>query len=298
LNVASRPARGLGRGLAGLIDPTAAGPILIDLDVDRIVPNHRQPRRRFDEASLVELTRSVAQDGVVQPVVVRERGDGQYELIAGERRWRAARAAGLVTIPAVVRVVDQRSSLLLALVENVLREDLGPVEVARGYAALADEFGLGAGEIAERVGKSRAAVTNTLRLLELPDDVLAAVDAGTLSEGHGRAILQAEGNEARRVIAHRAARDGLSVRQTEALARAAGAPTTKRLHRRGAPGWLEPELVSEAIDASYRAFGLPARVGAGGGACRLELTVRSHDELVRLVERLEAVAGLAETHIL
>jgi ParB family chromosome partitioning protein len=280
-----------------MIDPTSAGPTLVDLDLGRIVPNARQPRRRLDEAALADLTRSVATDGVVQPIVVRDAGDGTYELIAGERRWRAAQAAGLRTIPAVIRRADDRGSLLLAIVENVVREDLNSIEVARGYGALADEFGLSTTEIAERVGKSRVTVTNTLRLLELPDDVLAMVEEGTLTEGHGRAILQAESHEARRAIARRAAADGLSVRQTEALARIAGRARAKRLPR-GGPGWLDTDVANDAVDACFRAFGLPARVAAAGKGCRLELTVSSPEELARLADRLEAVAGLAETHIL
>jgi ParB family chromosome partitioning protein len=172
----AEPSRGLGRGLAALIDPTSAGtPRLLHLELDRIEPNPRQPRRHIDPDRLADLAASVRQDGIVQPVVVRDRHDGSYELIAGERRWRAARAAGLVTIPAVVRAADDRESLVLALVENVVREDLNAVEVARGYAALVDEGGLSAAEVAARVGKSRTAVTNTLRLLELPDDVLELV---------------------------------------------------------------------------------------------------------------------------
>lgn len=291
------PVRGLGRGLVAMIDPSSGGSSMVDLDVSRIVPNARQPRRRLDEGALADLTRSVASDGVVAPIAVRDRGDGTYELIAGERRWRAAQAAGLGTIPAVIRSIDDRGSLVLAIVENVVREDLNAVEIARAYGALADEFGLAASEIAERVGKSRTTVTNTLRLLDLPDDVLAHLEDGALSEGHGRAILQATSVESQRSIARVAVRDGLSVRQTEALARAS---STRR--RAGtdasAPSWFDAEVATDAVDACYRAFGLHARVTSTTDGATLQLRISSHDELVRLADRLEAVAGLAETHIL
>ena len=289
--------RGLGRGLVAMIDPSSLGSTMLELDVSRIVPNTRQPRRRLDEAALAELTRSVASEGVVAPIAVRDRGDGTYELIAGERRWRAAQAAGLRTIPAVIRTTDDRGSLVLAIVENVVREDLNAVEVARGYGALADEFGLAASEIAERVGKSRASVANTLRLLELPDEVLAHVEAGALSEGHGRAILQAATAEAQRAIARIAVRDGLSVRQTEALARAA---STRRRGRspRPEPAWFDAGIATDAVDACYRAFGIRAKVTSSADGATLQLGIASYEELVRLADRLEAVAGLAETHIL
>ena len=283
------PTRGLGRGLAALIDPDATdGARLLQLELDRIRPNPRQPRRHIDPDRLADLAASVRQDGVVQPVVVRDRHDGTYELIAGERRWRAAQAAGLVVIPAVVRTVDDRQSLVLALVENVVREDLNAVEVARGYAALVDEGGLTTAEIAARVGKSRAAVVNTLRLLELPDDVLELVAAGTISEGHGRAILQVPDHAARRTLARRVVREELSVRRTEALARAAATP----VRRRGtAPDWFDQALADDAVDAVYRALGRPARVVPLPTGARVELAVGSYDELAELVATLEQLAA-------
>ena len=176
--MANPGARGLGRGLVAMLDPSGATQPDVQLPVDRVEPNPRQPRRSLGPEALGSLTRSIAADGVVQPVVVRERPDGRYELIAGERRWRAAVAAGLTTIPAVVRNAPDRDALLLAIVENVVREDLNAVEIARGYAALADGYGLTVLEIAERVGRSRSGVSNILRLLELPDDVLELIAGG------------------------------------------------------------------------------------------------------------------------
>jgi len=284
--------RGLGRGLAAMIDPAAAS--MLEVEPSRIVPNPRQPRRRLEAEPLDELTRSVAHDGLLQPLVVRDLGDGSYELIAGERRLRAAEAAGLALVPIVVRDTDDRGSLVLALVENLLREDLNAVEIARCYTALADELGLALSDVAGRVGKSRAAVVNTMRLLELPDDALALVEQGALSEGHGRAILQADGHDARRALAHDASREGLSVRATESLARAVGRRPRATL---AGPAWVDPALVADVMDGSYRAFGLPTRVVAVRGGCRVELTVRSAAELTALADRLERVAGLVETHI-
>jgi len=293
--VANPGARGLGRGLVAMLDPSTAAQPYVQLPVDRVDPNPRQPRRNIEGEALAALTRSIAADGVVQPIVVRERPDGRYELIAGERRWRAAIAAGLTTIPAVVRNAPDRDALLLAIVENVVREDLNPVEVARGYAALADGYGLTVLEIAERVGRSRSAVSNVLRLLELPDDVLDLIADGGLSEGHGRAILQVDGADGRRALARRAAAAGLSVRQTEALARRAG---SGRKRKAVAEAWADDEAVGEVVDAAYRAFGVPARVTPVRGGCRVELVVRSEAELQALAGRLGEVAELVETHIL
>ena len=215
--------RGLGRGLELLIGPGPAADELVQIPVGSIRPNRRQPRRRFDGEAVSELAESVRVQGVIQPVLVRADADGAYELIAGERRWRAARLAGLPTIPAVVREADDRDALLLALVENVARENLSPVEESRAYAALMDEFDLSLGDVAERVGRSKPSVSNRLRLLELPEDVLALVERGQLSEGHARAILAVPDHEHRRELARRIVRQGLSVRSAEGAARWSGA---------------------------------------------------------------------------
>src|SRR5882724_1237790 len=219
--------RGLGRGLEVLLGGATATE-LAELPVDAIHPNPRQPRRRFDSEAGAGLADSVRAQGVVQPVVVRPRVAGGYELIAGERRWRAAREAKLETVPAVVREADDRDSLLLGLVENIAREDLSPVEEARAYALLLDEFALSLGEVAERVGKSRPTVSNRVRLLELPEDVLALVDHAQLTEGHARAVLAVPDHDGRRRLAKRIVREGLSVRAAERAARNAGARTNAR----------------------------------------------------------------------
>ena len=213
--------RGLGRGLEVLIG--GAGPTdLAHVPVDQIHPNPRQPRKRFDHEATAGLAESIRAQGIIQPVVLRPRAAGGYELIAGERRWRAAREANLETLPALVRDAADRDALLLGLVENVAREELSPVEEARAYALLVDEFELSLGEIAERVGGSKPAVSNRVRLLELSDDILSMVERGELTEGHARAVLAVPDNEGRRRLARKIVRQGLSVRAAEREARWSG----------------------------------------------------------------------------
>ena len=231
------PRRGLGQGLALLLGEPQARThgSLREIPIDQITPNPRQPRARIDEERFAELVESVRREGVVQPILVRGMAQG-WELIAGERRWRAAQAAGLTTVPALVREADDRTSLALALVENIVRADLDPIEQARGYARLQDEFGLSHAEVATAVGRSRTAVVNATRLLGLPDDVLELLERGELSEGHGRALLQIEGQDERRQAARAVVAGGLSVRQTEAH----GAHARPR---RAAPGAHRTRLV-------------------------------------------------------
>jgi len=272
--------RGLGRGLEVLLGG-AGETELAKLPLGQIQANPRQPRRKVDAEALSGLAESVRAQGIIQPVVVRPIEGGRYELIAGERRWRAAKAAGLATVPALVRDTDDRESLLLALVENVAREDLSAVEEARAYALLQDEFQLSLGDVAERVGRSKPSVSNRLRLLELPDDLLDLVERGSLSEGHARAVLAVPGNEERRALARRIVREGLSVRAAERAARWAGAATKPR---RAAP--VNPELASRARTALERLTGAPVKVGAR----RIEITFADETELAELVESLERSA--------
>ena len=286
----AEPSRGMGRGLAALLTPsTSSGGErdLRQLPVQLIGPNPRQPRKEFDEESLLALAGSLGDRGVLQPVLVRPAPGGAYELIAGERRWRAAQAAGLTTIPALVREADDRTSLALALVENIVRADLDPVEQARGYARLQDEFGLSHAEVATAVGRSRSAVVNAVRLLGLPDEVLELLERGELSEGHGRALLQIEGQDERREAARAVAAGGLSVRQAEALARTQGRSVPRRAP--SAPDWYDAELANDAVDGLYRALGVAARVAPDRSGCRVELRLRSAEQLAGLVERLAAL---------
>lgn len=277
--------RGLGRGLELLIGPAPAADELVQIPVGSIHPNRRQPRRRFDGEGVSELAESVRVQGVIQPVLVRAAAEDGYELIAGERRWRAARLAGLATIPAVVRDADDRDTLLLALVENVARENLSPVEESRAYAALMDEFDLSLGDVAERVGRSKPSVSNRLRLLELPEDVLALVERGQLSEGHARAILAVPDHEQRRRLARRIVREGLSVRAAELAARGAGARTRPR---RSPDVPVDPALVERARAALGRITGADVRVAAG----RIEVAFDGETRLEEIVEALEQAGRL------
>jgi len=271
--------RGLGRGLEVLIGGGNGGAQLANLPVDAIHANPRQPRRRFEPEATTGLASSLREQGLLQPVVVRPRTEGGYELIAGERRWRAAREAGLDTLPALVREADDRDSLLLALVENVAREQLSPVEEARAYASLVDEFELSLGEIADHVGRSKPAVSNRLRLLELPEEVLWMVARGELSDGHARAVLALPDHGARKQLAKRIVREGMSVRGAERAAQEGGAARRPRAATK-----VDPVMAERARVAAARVTGLPARVSAG----RLEIHFGNELRLEELVETLEA----------
>ncbi|MGN6167083.1 MAG: ParB/RepB/Spo0J family partition protein, partial [Solirubrobacteraceae bacterium] len=212
--------RGIGRGLAAIlaVTPGEATEELRDVRIEMVAPNPNQPRRAFDEEGLLGLAESIRTRGVLQPVLVRPVA-GRYELIAGERRWRAARLAGRETIPAVVRHPGDVGSLELALIENMAREDLNPVDQARGCAALVEELGLTREEVGLRVGRSRVAVANLIRLLDLPTDALDLMERGELTEGHGRALLTTADHEARRRLAREAVAQRWSVRELERRAR-------------------------------------------------------------------------------
>jgi ParB family chromosome partitioning protein len=277
------PRRGLGRGLEVLIGGSAAETELLHLPVEAIHANPRQPRRRFEPEATAGLAASIRLQGVLQPVVVRPRAEGGYELIAGERRWRAAREAGTPTLPALVRHADDRETLLLGLVENVAREDLSPVEEARAYAVLTDEFELSLSEVAERVGRSKPAVSNRLRLLELPEEVLWMLARGEISEGHGRAVLSLPDDDSRLRLARRIAADGMTVRAAERAAQAGGA---KRRPRRPVAATTDPALAARASSAAERLTGLPSRVAGG----RLEIRFADDTQLAELVETLEMLA--------
>jgi ParB family transcriptional regulator, chromosome partitioning protein len=274
--------RGLGRGLEVLIGGQPVPTELLEIPVDAIHPNPRQPRRRFEPEAASGLAESVRRQGVIQPLLVRPRGVGGYEIVAGERRWRAAREADRETVPAVIRAADDRDTLLLGLVENVAREQLTPIEEARAYAVLIDEFSLSLGEVAERVGRSKPSVSNRIRLLELPDDVLGMVERGQLSEGHARAVLAVPDHEGRRRLAREIVRRGLSVRAAEQRAKWAGA--RQRPRTRSAP--VDPALAGRVRSAVEQLTGRHARVLPG----RVELAFSDEHDLAELAEALENVA--------
>ena len=274
----SPPRRGLGRGFEVLIG--GHGSQLAHVHVEQIHPNPRQPRRRFEHEATAGLADSIRTSGVVQPVVLRPRDEGGYELIAGERRWRAAREAGVPTVPALIREADDRETLLLGLVENVARENLSPVEEARGYALLLDEFELSLGEVSERVGRSKPAISNKTRLLELPDDVLAMVERGELSEGHARAVLAVPDHAERRRLARKIVAQGMSVRAAERAARWSGARTKPR-----AKPSVDPVIAARIKSALERLTGLETRVAPS----RIELSFGAAHDLEELADRLDAV---------
>ncbi|HSI97379.1 MAG TPA: ParB/RepB/Spo0J family partition protein [Gaiellaceae bacterium] len=276
-----RERRGLGRGLEVLLG-AADQPELLHLPVETIHPSPRQPRKRFEPEAAAGLAASIRHQGVLQPIVVRRRGEGGFELVAGERRWRAARAAGVPTLPALVRNAGDSDSLLLGLVENIAREQLSPVEEARAYASLVDEFELPLGEVAERVGRSKSAVSNRLRLLELPEEVLWMLARGDLTEGHARAVLSLPDDDARRRLARRIAKEGLTVRAAERAAQDGGA---RRRPRRAAP--LDPTLVDRVRSSLEHLTGLPVRVTGG------TIQIRFGDEtrLAELAEVLESAGA-------
>ena len=273
--------RGLGRGLEVLLGE-AGQPELLHIPVESIHPNPRQPRKRFEPEAADGLAASIRLQGVLQPVVVRRRFEGGFELIAGERRWRAARSAGMPTLPALVRDVEDRDSLLLGLVENVAREQLSAVEEARAYASLVDEFELSLGDVAERVGRSKPAVSNRLRLLELPEEVLWMLARGDLTEGHARAVLALQDDDARRRLARRIVKEGLTVRSAERAAQEGGA---KRRPRK--VSLVDPALADRARAAAELLTGLPSRISDG----KLQIRFDSDTDLAELVETLEAATA-------
>jgi ParB family transcriptional regulator, chromosome partitioning protein len=285
--VASGAKRGIGKGLAAILPATAAGAPgeLLELPVGLIKPNPRQPRTKFDPEALAGLASSIESSGVVQPLLVRPLHDGSYELIAGERRWRAARQAGLEKVPAVVRDQAEAERLQAALIENMVREDLNPVEEARACAALVEELGLSREELARRVGRSRPAVSNLIRLLDLPDEALALLESRELSEGHGRALLAAPGNDVRRRLARDAARGGWSVRETENKAKLAGQPKNDRRGERK----LDPEqsvALEEAADQLESALGHEVTVRPRAGKIAVEIRFEDLDQALSLARNL------------
>ncbi len=283
--------RGMGRGLAAILSvvPRDEQEEFRELPVELIAPNPAQPRRGFDEEGLLALAESIRTRGVLQPVLVRPVVGGRYELIAGERRWRAARMAELASIPAIVRHQDDAASLEVALIENMAREDLNPVDEARGCAALVDELGLSREEVGLRVGRSRVAVSNLIRLLELPDEALAFIERGQLTEGHGRALLLAGDHDERRRLAREAAARQWSVRELENRARGArpARGTKRRANGRGALHPDQEAAIDRIADALGAALGREVEVTAAPrGEYRAKLSFESIDDALELARRL------------
>jgi ParB family chromosome partitioning protein len=281
--VERRPA--LGRGLNALIPPTPA-PVAppdskrpADLDIDLLTPNPRQPRTQIDEPRLEELAQSIRSHGVIQPIVVR-RVDDRYEIVAGERRWRAAQRAGLLKVPVTIREVHDDQLLEVALIENIQRDDLNPIEEAQAYRRLSDDLSLSQEAIAAAVGKDRATIANYVRLLRLPVEVRNDVASGALSMGHARALVSLPDEAAQRRIAREVVSRGLSVRETEALARRETMPKVAPPPRRVDPNTRAAE------DRMKLALGTRVRIIRKGDGGRIEIEFANEEELQRLYEAM------------
>ena len=276
---------GLGRGLNALLgDPVLQdqGEGSVSLPISQVEPGLNQPRKRFDPEALAELADSIREHGIIQPLTVRRLSSGYYQIIAGERRWRAAKQAGLDEVPAVIIEADDRKVMEIGLIENLQREDLNPAEEARGYQVLMEEYGMTQEQVAQRMGKSRPAVTNALRLLNLPEDLMALVEEGKLSAGHARALLGAPAQALQRQAARAVLDKGLSVRQTEAL--------VKALQKE-----KKPRVRTEDMLAIYLAdleknlgsqLGRKVHIQHRGKKGKLELEYYSEDDLETLLRLL------------
>jgi ParB family chromosome partitioning protein len=283
---------GIGRGLAAILPDSAVADAgeLRELPVSLVKPNPSQPRTRFDPEALAALASSIETSGVVQPLLVRPLHDGSYELVAGERRWRAAQEAGLDKVPAIVRDSEQAERLQVALIENMVREDLNPIEEARACAALVEELEVSKEELARRVGRSRPAISNLIRLLDLPDEALELLQAGELSEGHGKALLSARDNDVRRRLARDAARHGWSVRETANRAKLASQPKSPRASKSIDPE--EAEALRDAADRLEAAVGHEVRVRPRkGDEVAVEIRFEDIDQALHLASIIAKASG-------
>lgn len=281
----------MGKGLGALLgdaalQPQEGGSVLLPISKVEVGPN--QPRKQFNQEALADLASSIRQHGILQPITVRRLASGYYQIIAGERRWRAARMAGLSQVPALVVEADDRKGMELALIENLQREDLNPVEEAGGYRLLTEEHGLTQEEISQRVGKSRPAVANALRLLALAPPVLQMVEEGRLSGGHARAILGLKEEALQCQTAQRVAEGGLSVRQTEALVKR----LQKNQDRGEKPAEEEPVNYYRELEQDLTTrFSRRVRIHPGGKKGRMELEYYGEDDLEALIHALHRLEG-------
>ena len=281
----------LGRGLSALIPETEPQPVEVeqptDVDLDLLTPNRFQPRTVLDEPKLEELARSVRSSGIIQPIVVRSVDGDRFEIVAGERRWRAAQRAGLLRVPVVVRDIPDDKLLEIALVENLQRENLNPIEVAEAYQRLVDDYSLTQEEVATAVGKDRATVSNYMRLINLPQEVQGDVAGGVLAMGHARALLGLDDRKAQLRAAREVVTRGLSVRETESLVKQLGRPPMSR-----ETSEKEPEPVDvhtqDAQDRLRVLLGTRVKIVRRGKRGRIEIEFGSENELQRLFEQLTA----------
>jgi ParB family chromosome partitioning protein len=282
--------RALGKGLTQLLgEQGEAGPNTVE--VSSIRPNSHQPRRHFDEEALQELAASIAEVGVLLPLIVRPVADGEYELIAGERRWRAAQIAGLDEVPVIVRSASAQDSLEIALIENVQREDISPVECAIAYRRLSGEFGLTQDEIAQKVGKSRSAVANTMRVLALPAPMQQAISEGFLTEGHARALLMVDNPRVQEALFEQIVNEGLSVREAERLAKGVGPDTSATSGSAPALGESRERAAHDPNDAALERqlselFGTPVKIARGKDGGKISVPFYSDEDLQRILDLL------------
>lgn len=286
--------RGLGKGLGALLGDAAlqtqeSGSL--SLPLSQVQPGLNQPRKRFDEEAISDLADSIRQHGIIQPLTVRRLSSGYYQIIAGERRWRAAKEAGLSEVPAMIIEADDKKVMEIGLIENLQREDLNPMEEAKGYQVLMEEHGLTQEAVAERMGKSRPAVANALRLLGLPDAIQALLETGELSAGHARALLSMPKGDAQKKLAQRVITEGLSVRQTEALARHL-AHQAADLEDRGGEKPVDPMKMyrDAAAKALSENWGRKVTITAGPKRGKLEFEFYNDEDLTLLLDRLETAA--------
>lgn len=287
--------RGLGRGLGALLTDYSendAAQAVTTLPLQRIEPNPNQPRKRFDEIELQALADSIVQHGLLQPLAVRDMGNGYYQIIAGERRWRACRLAGLSEVPVTVVEADDRTVMELALVENLQREDLNPMEEAEGYRVLLEEYGLTQEQAAQQVGKSRSAVANALRLLTLSDEVRALVENGELTAGHARALLTLPNGRLQKAAAQKILALRLSVRQAEAMCKRMAAEEKPKEE----PEPLAVDYIAECEKHLTRRLGRRVHIVNGKRKGRVELDFYGDDDLQKLYEALCALKRTEDTH--
>lgn len=283
--------RGLGKGLGALLGDAALQSQeggSLSLPISQVQPGLNQPRKRFEEGALADLADSIRLHGVIQPLTVRRLSSGYYQIIAGERRWRAAKLAGLTEVPAVIIEADDKKVMELGLIENLQREDLNPMEEAKGYQVLMSEYGLTQEEVAERMGKSRPAIANTLRLLALPDAVQLMLEEGRLSPGHARPLLSLPKGDVQKKLAQKIAAEGLSVRQTEALVKHWLTEEQSQQERGGERAVDPMKLYRDAAakELSNR-WGRKVSITMGAKRGKLELEFYNDEDLTLLLDQLE-----------